>query len=275
MNVIRAELYRYRKSIYGKAAMAIVIVIAIGVICLLNYANKSIDSSLLRYLGFDKSDITSINALAGRWTIIYPATSAVDIIMLITGICVVMHICSDYEQRTIRFEHQSISTRAGCYMSRVAAATIYMVAVYLIYLAISFSLSLFLTDNRELYKNCKPEGLDASQIGTAILMIVSEMIIISGLASLILFLCEIITNQIIAIAAFFIMVIAVTPGINIISGFLSETFNAENVWIINMLTAYSDGVISFGKVILLTVIGLVYFAVFSFAGFSLYKRRKL
>lgn len=276
MNIVRAEFYRYRKSIYSRVAVMAVIMLAIVVCLILNYAGHGISSALLSSLGFSDSAVLAIRENARRITYVYSAMSAVDVVMLVSGFSVVMHICSDYDMNTIRYEQQGSRSRGGCYMARLTAACLYMTLIYVIYAALSLAFSFFLPDsdvvNRE---SILTSGMDITQMHTAIIMILMEIVIVWGFTAFMFMLCDLIRNQIVAVAVFIIVIIFVTPGIAVLLNLMDVGITGENIWIVSMLTAYSDAVITPGKAISLCMGGSLYFVASSALGVIIYRKRRL
>lgn len=276
MNIVRAEFYRYRKSIYSRVAVMAVVILAIVVCLILNYAGHGISSALLSSLGFSDDAILAISENTRRITYVYSAMSAVDVVMLVSGFSVVMHICSDYDMNTIRYEQQGSNSRAGCYMARLTAACLYMTFIYVIYAALSLAFSFFLPDNEGIKREgMLTSGMDITRMSTAIIMILMEIVIVWGFTAFMFMLCELIRNQIVAVAAFIILIIFVTPGIAVLLNLWDVGVTGENIWIVSMLTAYSDAVITSDKMIYLCMGGAFYFVASAVLGIIIYSKRRI
>lgn len=276
MNIVRAELYRYRKSIYSRAAVMAVVILAIGVCLFLTYASHGISSALLSSLGFSDSAMSAISENARKITYVYSAMSAADVVMLVSGFSVVMHICSDYDMNTIRYEQQESNSRGGCYMARLAAACLYMTCIYVIYAALSLAFSFFLPAHEDAKRESMlTSGMDTTRMPTAVIMILMEIVIVWGFTAFMFMLCELIRNQIVAVAVFIILIILVTPGISVIFNLVDAGITGEDIWIVSMLTAYSDAVVTSGKAISLCMGGILYFVVSSILGVMIYRKRRL
>ncbi len=276
MNVIRAEFFRYRKSIYSRIAIIVVILLAVSVCLILRYAGHGISETLLSSLGFSDSAIAAISRNTRKITYIYSAMSAVDVIMLVAGFSVVMHICSDYDMNTIRYEQQRSNSRIGCYMARLAAACLYMTLIFVVYAFLSLAFSLFLPAHADIKEaGAFTSGMDITRISSAIFMILLEIMLVWGFTAFMFMICELLRNQTVAVAVFIILIIFVTPGISVICNILDIGIVGENIWIVSMLTAYSDAVITLDKAIMLCVGGGLYFVISSVLGSIIYGKRRL
>lgn len=265
MNVYRAELFRYRKSFFSKIIFACVAVFAVLVALFLNYVSHGVSSEFLQIMGLPDNAVSLIkeNLYGIRYVAI--SLSAADILMILIGFPVVIHVSSDYQQGTLRYEQVNSNTRTGCYIARSMAAGSFGIMLLWEYGLVSLIMSL-------LFFKWNISLTDAGQV---LLIMLLQSVIVFAFMCFLYQVCDLIRNQILSMAVLFLMILLFTPGLEILLDLLEVNNISSTIWIGSMLTGLSDFHIDVVNVISLMVVSIFYIIISTFLGLSKYKKRRI
>jgi ABC-type transport system involved in multi-copper enzyme maturation permease subunit len=193
------------------------------------------------------------------------ALSSADILMLLVTIPVTIHISDDYMAGTIRTIQQKSSSRTACYISRMIAACVYSLIIYIEYIVISLiiSLTLFGTHN------------NADNLSQILLTLITEAIIITAFTSFIHMLTTLLHHHVLSMTLNILLVFLLTPGLNLLTEIINIGNFTSSLWIISMLTSLSNMTITLHESIEIIIVSIIYIVISTFIGIRIYKKQKI
>lgn len=265
MNIYSAEMFRYRKSFFSKIVFVGIIVFAILTTLFLNYVSHGVSSEFLQIMGLPQNavDLIKDNLYGFRYVAI--SLSAAGILMIPAGFPVVIHVSSDYQHGTLRYEQLGSKTRMGCYVARSLAAASFGVILLWEYGIVSLLMSI-------LFFHGDLRLTDAGQV--LVIMLIQSVVVFAFMCFLYL-ICDLIRNQILSMAVLFLMILLFTPGLELLLELLELNNLSADLWIVSMLTVLSDYNIDAKNAVSLILVSVLYIIISILIGSAKYKKRRI
>lgn len=264
MNIFNAEIFRYRKSFYGRMVYILIIPFAAAVAMFLKYVSGGVSESLLTYIGFTEESVKALCENMSGVSYMASSLSAADLLMLVTMLPVIIHITDDYEQGTIRYEQQRSGGRTKCYIARAFAAAVFSVIVLAEYMLVSGIISLIFFGN----------NTSKEDISKLLITFVAQCFVTAACTLFIHMLVTAIRHQVVSMAAGIILILLFTPGLNMLTDFLGMDVVGE-IWIVSMLTMTSNFTADASMLLYMFIVSAVYGLVSILLGAYAYKKQKI
>lgn len=264
MKIYRAENFRYRKSVYSKIMAVLTILLSAGVFFVLKYVSGNANPDLLDALGFDARSIDTLRSNMYGVRYVFASLSGVDILMMLTGIVIAIHVSSDYSQNTIRYQ-QGRNNRYLVYLKRLFSACTFGISILAIYMIISLVIAIIF-----MWKN-----ISLSEFITALMLLIEEIVLICGFISFIYMLFTIIKNQIISVVTVILLIALVSPGLMLMCEAIGADSICDNIFIVSMLSGATVFPQSVSQSLLHILVGFIYFIISFIIGSRIYRRQKL
>lgn len=265
MNVYRAELFRYGKSFYSKIIFISVAMFAILAALFLNYVSHGVSSEFLQVMGLPENAVSLIKENLYGFRYMAIALSAAGVLMILAGFPVVIHVSSDYQQGTLRYEQMHSKTRQGCYMARSLAAGSFGILLLWEYGIVSLLMSVFFFKGAFTMKDA----------GHVVLIMMLQSVLVFAFMCFLYLICDLIRNQILSMAVLFLMILLFTPGLELLLDLLELNPISGSVWIVSMLTVLSDYHLDVSDAILLLFVSACYIFFSILFGSAKYKKRRI
>lgn len=265
MNIYSAEIYRYQKSFYSRLAFAITAVFAVLVALFLNYVSRGVSGEFLQIMGLPADAVSLIKENLFGFRYVAVALSATAILMIPAGFPVVIHISSDYQQGTIRYEMINSKSRTACYIARSFAAGSFGVVLLWEYGLASLLVSAVFFHG----------GFTVSDLGQVLLIMLLQSVVVFAFMNFLYLICDLIRNQILSMSVLFLMILLFTPGLELLLDLLEIRNLCGSVWIVSMLTVLSDFRISAGSAASLMLAGILYIVISILLGTAKFKKRRI
>lgn len=265
MNIYSAEMFRYRKSFFSRLIFAGIAIFAIVVALFLNYVSQGVSSEFLQIMGLPENAVALMKENLYGFRYVAISLSAAGILMIPAGFPVVIHVSSDYQQGTLRYEQLGSKTRMGCYIARCMAAGSFGVLLLLEYSLVSLLVSALFF---------KGDFTTSDAISVLWILLLESVVVFAFMCFLYL-VCDLIRNQILSMAVLFLMVLIFTPGLELLLDLLEMNSLSSHLWIVSMLTVLSDFHINMTDAVLLMLVSVVYIVISIFLGSAKYKKRRI
>lgn len=265
MNIYKAEMFRYRKSFYSKIAFAGTILLAVLTAGFLYYTSHGVSKEFLQAMGLAEEAVQAMKENLYGIRYIATALSSAELLMILAGFPVVIHVCNDYHQGTLRYEQQNSKSRTGCYLARSLAAGSFGILLLWEYSVASGLIALFFFGGQ----------ITVQDIGKVLFILLLESVIVMAFVVVLYLLCELIRHQILAMAVLILLVLLFTPGIEMLFELFDCRYICKSIWIGSMTTALSDFVLDVPSALQLLAVSLLYMVLASLIGILVYKNRRI
>jgi ABC-type transport system involved in multi-copper enzyme maturation permease subunit len=265
MNILKAEMFRYRKSTYSIMTYIVEAVFTVLVAAFLYYVCHGVSAELLAAVGLSEESIEAISTHMSGFSYMVSALSSADVLMLLATIPITIHISDDYMSGTVRTIQQKSSSRTACYITKMLAACLNTLIIYIEYIIISLiiSLTLFGTHN------------NSDNLSQILLTLITEALIITAFTSFIYMLTTLIHHHVLSMTLNILLVFLLTPGLNLLAESLNFSTLTSNLWIISMLTSLSNMTITIHESIKIIIVSIIYIVISTFIGIRIYKKQRI
>lgn len=265
MNIFKAELFRYRKSFYSRLIYILIIPFTIAVAAFLKYVSGGVNGAFLASMGFSEESVQAIANHMSGISYMASALSAADLLMLIVMLPIIIHITDDYDQGTIRYEQQRSRGRVKCYLARAFAAVVYSISALIEYLLLSGIISFVFFGN----------DISNGDVTKFFMTLIAQCFSVAAFTLFIYMITTAIRYQVISMAACIILVLVLTPGIELMTDIFELPLDMGYVWIVSMLNMTSNFTIDVSMLIYIIGVSLIYGIISLISGIYSYKKQKI
>lgn len=264
MRIYRAENFRYRKSAYSKVMVVLTILLSAGVYFVLKYVSGNANPDLLEALSFDEQSVETLRGNMYGVRYVFASLSGIDILMMLTGIVIALHVSSDYGKKTIRYEQMG-TERHVVYLKRLLSACTFGICITLIYMFTSFAISLIFLR----------EKITGEELGIALMLAAEELILVCGFTAFIYMIFTFIKNQIVSVVTIILLITLISPGLKFICESVGLDIICDRFFIATIMSNVSVFPQSVKDAASYMLTGLLYFVFSYLAGAAAYDRQKL
>ena len=264
MKIYKAENFRYGRSFFSRIMLILDLALAVGVFVILKILNGSTNPDLFAALGFDAESIEVLKGNMYGIRYVFASLSGIDILMMLTGIVIALHISSDYSEHTIRYE-QCGTDRRVVYLKRLLSACTFSICITLIYILASAIIAAI----------AMRASIQGGELVTAGMLLLEEMVLVCGFTAFVFMIFTMIKNQIISVVAVIILMMLITPGIRLMCEAIGISGICENVFITSMLSGVTTFSALCSRSFLHILVGIIYFIISYIIGARVYGKQKI